>query len=412
MCALQATKFSANFKSEIADVFTSLGESIDFSNCLTCGMCTAGCPYSDVHENMDPRKFIRKILLGLKDEVLNDPFIWQCTMCGRCTMLCPMNVDIAALVRTVRGNFDLQAPGHIQSVADLHIETGNQQGLSKEDYLETLEWMEEELQDEVKDTKAKIPVDKKGADILYVINSREAKYYPQDIQSAAKLFYAAKANWTMSSEGWDATNMALFSGRDQDARKTVGKVAAAMERLQCKTLVVTECGHAFRSQSWGGTVWLNRTYPVKSIIQIILEYLREGKIKVQPGLFKDKFTYHDPCNLSRKEGIIEEPREVLKYLGIDLTEMWPNRQYNLCCGGGGGALSAESDRGLRSIRMEKGRLKAEQIQRTGAAKIIVPCHNCFDQLTDISKHFKLKKRVVHIHTLVSEALILDEKLGG
>ncbi|ATW27520.1 (Fe-S)-binding protein [Candidatus Formimonas warabiya] len=412
MAVIQAKNLDPEFKYQIADVLAGLGQKSDFSHCLACGMCTAGCSYSDVHQDMDPRKFLRKIILGLKEEVVHDPFIWKCTMCGRCTMFCPMKVDLAGVVRTVRGHFGLKAPGHIQEVADIHMATGNQQALSAEDYLDTLNWLEEELQEEVQDAHAKIPLDKKGADILYVINSREAKFYPQDIQNVAKIFYAAKADWTMSSEGWDATNMGLFSGRDEDARKIVGMIDQAMKRLRCKTLVVTECGHALRSQSWGGKAWFQRSYPVKSIVEIILGYLKEGRIKVASGLFPEKFTYHDPCNFGRKEGLLKEPREVLQYLGIDLVEMYPNREYNLCCGGGGGANSMGTEMGLRAIRMEKGRLKAEQIKKTAAAKIIVPCHNCFDQLTDIGKYFKLGTKVVHISTLVAKSLILDDKLEG
>ncbi|CAA7603305.1 4Fe-4S ferredoxin, iron-sulphur binding, conserved site [Acididesulfobacillus acetoxydans] len=412
MSKVEAKNFDLQFRQEIADAFATVNDTLDFTNCLSCGMCTAGCLYTDILENMDPRKFMRKVLLGLKEEVLNDPLIWYCTMCERCTMLCPMKVDIAGIVRTIRGNFGLQAPGHIQSVADLHIETGNQQGMTQEDYLDTIVWLEEELQANVKDPNAKIPIDKVGADILYVINSREAKFYPLDILNTAKIFYAAKANWTMSSVGWDATNLALFSGRDDDSTKIVGMVADAMARLKCKTLVVTECGHAIRSQVWGGEVWLNRSYPVKSIIQIVLDYLKTGKIRVRSDLFKDKYTYHDPCNLARKTGIIEEPREILRYLGIDLVEMWPNREYAICCGGGGGALSMENDRGLREIRIKKGSLKAEQMKKTGTSKLIVPCHNCFDQLADISKTFKLGIKLTHICSLVAQALILDQEIEG
>src|SRR5665648_880521 len=85
----------------LRDEMAVLLNSYDFSKCLTCGMCTVGCIYSNLHEDQDPRKFIRKVVLGMREEAENDPFIWNCTMCNRCTVECPMGVNINALVRAL-----------------------------------------------------------------------------------------------------------------------------------------------------------------------------------------------------------------------------------------------------------------------------------------------------------------------
>ncbi|KUO66352.1 MAG: hypothetical protein APF84_18165 [Gracilibacter sp. BRH_c7a] len=394
------------FGREISDRFTTLQDKGDFSNCLTCGICTAGCPFTDLHPDFDPRKFIRMCLLGLKDEVLQSSFIWKCTMCGRCTMLCPMNVDIAGLVRTIRGNFGLKSPGFLDDVVVSQIETGNQMEISAEDYLDTLEWMEEELQEEVGTTDAKIPVDKLGADFVFLWDPREIKYYPQDIQSIAKIMYAAGANWTCSSECWDATHYAYFNGDDKSSRIMLQRTAQQVKRLNVKYVVVTECGHATRAQRWGRKVWLDANegnYPVFSLVEKQAEWIAKGIIRLDPSRNPEPVTFHDPCNMVRKEGVVEEPRYCLNKSVVEFREMWPNREYNYCCGGGGGLLAMGKE--IHPYRIANGKLKADQIKQTGAKIVITPCHNCADQLSDIIKHYKLDAKVKHVHHMVSNALV-------
>lgn len=407
MEALKAAQLDPSFKDEVIAKFCTEKDPVDLSNCLTCGMCSAGCPYNGVHDHADPRKFVRQIVLGMREEVLNSTFIWACTMCGRCTLSCPMNVDVAGLVRTIRGNFGLKSPGFLQEVVDNQIRTGNQMEVTKEDYLDTLDWMQEELQAEVGDPGAKIEVDKEGADYLFLWDPREIKYYPQDVQSIAKIFWAAGANWTCSSQWWDATHYALFSGDDEASTVMLERIRSEYRRLKAKTVVVTECGHATHAQMWGRKVWLHDDYPVISILQLMAKWIEDGTIKVDPTRNTERVTFHDPCNSVRKEGIVEEPRYILNHVVTDFVEMWPNRQYNYCCGGGGGLLAMGKD--IYPYRMAKGKLKAGQIQATGAKIVVTPCHNCYDQLSDIIKYYKLDCRLSHIHHLVSNALILPEK---
>lgn len=407
MEVINANSFDPLFRKEIAHCFTTLGDKLDFTNCLTCGACTAGCPYSHIHEDMDPRKFIRKCLLGMKEEVLQDPFIWNCTMCGRCTMLCPMEVDIAGIVRTIRGNFGIKAPGFLQEVVDNQVRTGNQMEVSQEDYLDTLKWMEEELQEELDDKTVEIPVDKKGADFLFLWDPREIKYYPLDIQSIAKIMHAAGAKWTSSSEYWDATHYGLFSGDDEASTILLKRIAQQVKKLGVKYLVVTECGHATRAQRWGRKVWLKPSegdYPVYNFVQLQEQWIKKGIIRLDPTRNPLPVTFHDPCNMVRKEGIVEEPRYCVQKAVLDFREMWPNREYNYCCGGGGGLLALGPD--IQPKRIAKGKLKAEQIRNTGAKIVVTPCHNCYDQLNDIIKNYQLDVKLSHVHHLVSKALVL------
>ncbi|MEW6274858.1 MAG: (Fe-S)-binding protein [Bacillota bacterium] len=410
MSSIPASKLNPSFREEIITRFITAPNPLDFSNCLACGMCSAGCPYNGVHETMDPRKFITQVLLGKRDEVLDSRFLWNCTMCERCTMHCPMKVNIAGVVRTVRGirvSEGKYAPGFLQDVVNAQLNTGNQMEVTQEDYLETLEWMSDELVEEVGDPNARIVVDKEGADYLFLWDPREIKYYPQDVQSIAKIFWAAGASWTCSSKWWDATHYALFSGDDEASRIMVQRIMDEYIRLKAKAVVVTECGHAIRAQRWGRKVWLGADYPVYSILELMADWIKEGRLKLDPTRNPEPVTLHDPCNLVRKEGVVEIPRYVVQQSVMDFREMWPNRQYNYCCGGGGGNLAFGDE--YRPNRMAKGKLKADQIVQTGAKIVLSPCHNCFDALDDIVRYYKLNVKVKHIHHLVSNALILPEK---
>ena len=147
-------------------------------------------------------------------EKLKDTVFGKCTNCRRCSINCPMGVDFATLNRIARGLLTAVGvmPEGVAVVSKDQWEIGNQMGVLKQDYLETLEWLSDELESELKDPAARIPLDKKDADVVYAINPREIKYDPRTISDAARIFYLAGENWTMASDGWDMTNFGLFSG--------------------------------------------------------------------------------------------------------------------------------------------------------------------------------------------------------
>ncbi|WP_338833036.1 putative iron-sulfur-binding oxidoreductase FadF [Moorella humiferrea] len=409
MTALPVEK-TFEFKSQelTSKLFQILGTA-SLQTCLACGVCTGGCPTGNIGAPVDPRKMVRLLLMGMAERLLASDMIWLCTMCGRCTVYCPAGINMGDLVRALRSELAAigRVPENLQKVVDLALETGNNMGISQEDYLDTLDWMQEELQAEF-GPEAVIPVDKKGARVLYVINPREAKFFPLSILAAAKVFHVAGESWTLPSHYWDATNYALFSGDDRAGAVLVQRLADEMERLGCQELIMTECGHAFRAIRWGPEQWLGHKLPfsVRSIVQLMAEYLEDGRLRLDPSRNTEPVTYHDPCNLGRKEGIFEEPRRVLRAAVADFREMTPNRENNYCCGGGGGLLSLSEFGGER---MAKGRVKVEQIQRTGAKIIATPCHNCVDQLNDLCRHYRLDVKAKNIVELVADALIRGDK---
>ena len=336
---------------------------------------------------------------------LKDVVFGTCSACRRCTLNCPMGIDTALLIRFARGLLTELGivPEGVFNVSRDQWETGNQMAVTEEDYGETLQWMKEEIQTELEDPTVDIPVDKPDCDFLYVINPREIKFDPRSIANAAKIFHAAGESWTLPKNGWDMTNFGLYSGDDSLGGWVAKNVYEAAARLRAKRIVISECGHGYRSTRWEGFNWagVDQRLPMESVVITLNRYLKEGRIKVDKAKNPEPVTFHDSCNVARSGGITEEPRRVLRRVCADFREMVPNRTANYCCTGGGGLLSMAE---YRPLRLEAARIKAEQLRATGAKLVCTMCHNCVDGLSDVIKHYKLDMKVVQVLDLVSRGI--------
>jgi Fe-S oxidoreductase/CheY-like chemotaxis protein len=338
-------------------------------------------------------------------EELRDVVYGNCSMCRRCTLSCPFGVDTALVMRMARGLLSAQgiAPEGVMTVAKDQWETGNQMAVSQQDYVETLEWLQDELRNDVGDPEAVIPIDKEGAEVLFLVNPREVKYAPLSLLAAAKIFHMAGEDWTMPSVGWDNTNFGLFNGDDALGAHMGKRAYDQAAKLGAKKIVISECGHGFRATKWEAPNWakVDVTVPMESLLETMVDYVNQGRITLDPTLNPKPVTYHDPCNLARSGGITEEPRFLLKRSCMELREMTPNRQEAFCCTGGGGAMSMSE---YTQRRLEVGKVKADQIRATGAESVATACHNCVDGLTDVIKHYKINIPVRNVCEFVADAI--------
>ena len=170
--------------------------------------CVAGCPVADwSEERLDPSRMVRLIQYDQGDLLAEQNWIWQCTSCGKCTYTCPSGVDLASIIDCVHGLVDPDispGPGQIQKTADLHRDVSNNMGLTVADWLETVEWMKDELADEI--PTIQVPIEQKEALYFATINSKLPMYYPVDLQDIFKIFHAAGVDWTLPEEWWEGTN--------------------------------------------------------------------------------------------------------------------------------------------------------------------------------------------------------------
>jgi len=345
-------------------------------------------------------------------EDLKDVVFGKCTNCRRCSINCPMGVDLATFNRMTRGLLVSVGvmPEGVAVVSKDQWEVGNQMGVLKEDYVETLEWLAEELELEMNDPRATIPIDKADCDVVYSINPREVKYDPRTISDAAKIFYAAGESWTMPSECWDMTNFGLFSGDDDLGGAVARRLYEKVSELRGQTLVISECGHGYRSTRCEGPNWAGMDvngFVMESSVITMLRYIREGRIEVDKSKNTTPVTFHDSCNNARSCGLFDEPRELLQLVCEDFREMYPNRAENYCCTGGGGAMSMSE---YTPQRLKSAKIKADQLKATGAEIVVTSCHNCVDGLTDLIRHYKLGMGVTQLVNLVANALVVEPRV--
>jgi Fe-S oxidoreductase len=399
--------------------------------CVRCGLCADSChvhladgdPVSTpVHKVERVAKLFRRYhtLLGrvaprlvgaedLTDEALQGlvtAAFGRCTVCGRCALTCSVGLDPSAIIRFARTMLlaaDL-VPKGILANRDAALETGNSMRLTRDDVVETIQWLEDDLRQTLGDPSVRLPLDEPGARVLYALNPREIKFFPLSISAAGAIFHAARESWTLTSTDFDITNYGFFAADPAGAGAISAKVIERAEALGVEELVVAECGHGYRSLRWEAPEWLGRVPRVKitSFVEKMAEYLAAGRISLDPAKNTLPVTLHDPCNLVRNGGVIEEQRTVLRGAATHFVEMVPNRAENFCCGGGGGLLAASE---FTAKRIESGRIKAEQIRATGAKVVTSPCHNCLDQLLELNRHYKLGVEVKTLGEMVADALV-------
>ena len=392
-------------------VIEYLGRAITGKNpdlCQTCGSCLSRCFLKDVVPEANPRKFVRMVCNGWEDLALESRFLWTCTLCNRCTFDCPMGIRMDEVVRAVRA---VQAergdtPSVLQDGVESALETGNVSMIPKDEFVDTVEWLEEELQDDLEDESFSFPIDRKGARYVFLPNPREINIIPMHFMGNAKILHALGESWTAGSELSDVTNWGYFVGDPEATRKIALRVAEAVEALEAETLVLTECGHGFKVYARDLEQWIGRKpgFKVVSILELIAEGIREGRLRMDPEQNPERVTYHDPCNLGRKGGIFEAPREILRATVKEFVEMWPNGIAGLCCGGGGGTDRVPE---LAQIRFEAGQAKVDQISRTEAKVVATGCLSCMSTLHELKKHHKLDVEITTVAALASKALVLS-----
>ena len=203
----------------------------------------------------------------------------------------------------------------------------------------------------------------------------------------------------------------MFSGDLDTWEYTLRQQVKRVEELGCKYMAYTECGHGYYATIAGYKKFgIRPKFEVVHKVNLYAQWMREGRFKVDHSRNPQRVTLHDPCNAGRKSvlddfpDVLEDARYVLERVCPDFVEMWPNREYNYCCSGGGGALIS----GFAKARVHYGKVKVEQIDQTGADLVCTPCVNCFDAIDDLAKHYERPWKAIHLWALLANALVFDD----
>jgi Fe-S oxidoreductase len=337
---------------------------------------------------------------------------WNCTACRRCVLECPMGVDhglITHLGRYILSEIGIAPRALVVSTREqLEGVTKNTSAVPVPALKDTLEFLEDDMFEE-KSVKIKFPIDIDGCDFVFFPAVSDFLMEAETLMGIAAVFTATGDSWTTGTGYFDGINYGLFYS-DRMLERIVKKVDEEARRLNGKNILIGECGHASRSAKYfiptycGGKDAL----PVLNIMEYTYKVWKEGKLKLKPNVVIEKVAYHDPCNIARQRWIIDQPRELLKAFCKNYVEMTPSGEDNICCGGGGGTVSIDEIRPYRTT--VGGKLKADQIRKSGCEILVAPCANCKKQLRELVEDQGIDCQVVGLHDLIYKAIIFDDSL--
>ncbi len=401
----------------------SCGVAFQLEACVRCGQCADACHFYLV--SGDPRRTpIYKLrpmfrayrrhrgpfaavqrMLGWAPAELTAAELaeWSeliydsCNMCGRCTLACPMGIDIAGLVRRVREAMSAAgfAPADLYKAAARALDSGSPIGLRWPTLKRQIEIQEQE-------TGLKLPLDVEGADYLLVLSSIEIASFPETIGALAKIFDQAKLSWTLTSSGFEATNVGVQLGSRDVARVLVSRIVDAAQALRVKAVISPECGHAYTALRWEGPNLIGRPYPfrVVHIVELLDQLVAAGRLRTR-GKDQRRLVFHDPCQLVRRGGIDAAPRRLLAGVSACCAEMPSSGSANFCCGGGGGVSAIHRAEPLRFAAFK---CKQQQIERSGAEALVTACANCRNVLEEALDEHGMVLPVLGLSELLAEYL--------
>lgn len=362
--------------------------------CYQCGTCTATCPWGLVRgEPLSVRRLIRSAQLGFRAGTVNgraNEDLWLCTTCRQCEPRCPRMVEIVDSMLALRGVAfaNRQAPEQLEQTLWGIYEDGNPWGGKRTERARWANGLD------VKDAR-------QGVEVLYYVGCT-ASYDPR-LQRVARalvqVFRAAGIDFGILGEVENCCGDVVHSIGEEGFLEEIVEDNAATFGETGATAIVTTSPHCF--------YMFKHVYPrygvelpVKHYTEILADLIDEGRLQFETPL-KQSVTYHDPCYLGRYEDVYEAPRRILSAIpDLDLAEMQDTRANALCCGGGGGRMWLETEKGERLSD-----LRVEQAQATGAGTLATTCPNCIQNFEDSLKTSGTKEmRVVDVAELAAQAL--------
>jgi Fe-S oxidoreductase len=397
-----------------------------FSSCVHCGLCAEAClfytetgdpKYTPIHK-LEPLRRVYKQeytllgrigkMLGLSNPVTDEeleewkPLVYDsCTMCGRCSLVCPVGNDIVYMVRKLREGMAISghAPEGLIGASTRAVEIGSPMGVK-------LPAVQAQMRHVKADTGIDIPLDVVGAEYMVLMSSMEIINFPEYLGAIAKIMKQAGKSWTLCSEAFEATNSGIQIGVSDIAATLVQRIVDGAEKLKVKTVISPECGHAYTALRWEGPNLVGRPYSfeVLHILEVLDGFRTQGLLKTS-GFEEEKLTFHDPCQLVRRGGVIEQPRKLLNLVAKNFVEMDDAGKMNWCCGGGGGVSAIEE---AEPLRLEAFKVKKRQLEQTGAKTLVTACANCRIVLEEGLEHYKMNIPVVGLTETLANHLAEGE----
>lgn len=423
--------------------------------CVRCGACADKCHFfigSGDPKNMPVLRaeLLRSVyrndfttagkILGkiagareLTVDVLKEWFYYffQCTECRRCSVFCPYGIDTAEITMMARELLNLVGLNidWITTPVANCLRTGNHLGIQPHAFKDSLEFAVDELE-EITGIKVEAPINKKGAEILFIAPSADYFATPHyyTLLGYLMIFHEIGLDYTWSAYASEGGNFGLFHSV-QAMKRLNDKIYAEAKRLGVKWIIGGECGHMWRVlhqymdtlngpadflevpiSPITGTRFENaRSTKMVHIAEFTADLIKNRKLKFDPSR-NDHFvpTYHDSCNLARAMGLLEEPRYILNKVCNNFHEMPENtiREQTFCCGSGAGLGTDEN----LEMRLRGGLPRANAVKyvrdRHGVNILLCMCAIDKATLPGLMDYWVPGMEVGGVHEMVGNALIM------
>jgi Fe-S oxidoreductase len=394
--------------------------------CTRCGICAEACHFYQATGNPDyapvwkieilRKAYEQRMTIGgrlktafgiekkIDDQELIDwsKLVYEaCTVCNKCSMACPMGIELGPLIHDVRSGLaaaDL-VPEDLADAVQKQLDEGSPLGVTDDVFDDRMDWI-------MDDWDVDIPIDKEGADTMVVFSSIEIMKFPENVADIARILNKAGENWTLSTKGREVVNFGFYEGSHEHTALFLQKLIDAAEDLKVKKIVVTECGHAYDALRWtaANLIDVPAELEITHIVALMDKFVTEGKIQLKQGAFDGDggIGFHDACKIQRRGGHVEEPRRLLNILAPDsFRELTPNKEQGICCGGGGGVIAIkEAD----PNRFAVFGLKIDQAEKAGADTVVMACSNCRLQFLDGIQHYGSELKIKGLSNMVAAAM--------
>jgi Fe-S oxidoreductase len=362
---------------EIIDIIKAKGGEA-FKLCYQCGKCDAVCPWNKVRA-FSMRRIVREAAFGLTEIESED--IWRCTTCGRCPQLCPRDVkqiDSGVALRRVATEYGVfpKPVRAIRTVSGSLVGNGNPLNEARE---KRANWAD----------GLSVNAFAEGMEILYFPGCY-LSYDPRlkkVARATAGILKKAGVDFGILGPLENCCGESIRKTGDEELFKRLARenIKTFIDHGVTKILVSSpHCYHTFKNEYPEFRV----NFEVVHIATYLFELMRTGRIEITRDYAK-KVAYHDPCYLGRHNGIYDEPREALKKIpGLELKELEESRRDSLCCGGGGGRIWMETQKGERFSD-----LRLEQAIGAGAEVLATSCPYCIANFEDSRLTLNVTERI-------------------
>ncbi len=357
---------------------------VELSSCTKCGECRNWCEAFTGDKATEPRQKVQDIGAMLKGERLPgllsrllggrkltseeldqlSKAVYGCTMCSRCSAVCPVGIDLEAVWQSMRRELaDMgKCPPALFQVKDAIVAQHNVYSYPND---ERGGWT---------DFASDVPADlyqREKAEVVYFVGCL-ASFSPsvQSItETLTSLLTKAGVDFTiMGKHEWCCGFPLMTAGMNEAAEELKRHNIDRVRQTGAKSMVFS-CPSCYRTWKHEYQQHLPEVEMLHST-QFILRLIKQGKLKLGP--VNKKLTYHDPCDLGRNSGVFEEPRQIIKAIpSAVFVEPALTREHGFCCGGGGDLEI--SDSALAATISEKA---FAPLKDTGADIIVTACQQC------------------------------------